>query len=193
MATTGIILAGGKSTRMGEDKGLVFLDGSPMITHVIEHLKEVVDEIIVIANNAEYQQFGFPVYSDLVMGKGPVGGIYTGLFYSKTEVNLCISCDAPFVSAPFLKWLLSRANSSNITLPRFNENVYQLIGVYKKSAFPIFKKNLNSDRLKLSKVNDEAGCAIVDAGKSGLLLREKEFSNMNRKSDLNKGYNDSNS
>jgi len=193
MATTGIILAGGKSTRMGEDKGLVFLDGSPMIAHVIEHLKEVVDEIIVIANNAEYQQFGFPVYSDLVMGKGPVGGIYTGLFYSKTEVNLCISCDAPFVSAPFLKWLLSRANSSNITLPRFNENVYQLIGVYKKSAFPIFKKNLNSDRLKLSKVNDEAGCAIVDAGKSGLLLREKEFSNMNRKSDLNKGYNDSNS
>ncbi|MBT4774956.1 MAG: molybdenum cofactor guanylyltransferase [Crocinitomicaceae bacterium] len=193
MATTGIILAGGKSTRMGEDKGLVFLDGSPMIAHVIEHLKEVVDEIIVIANNAEYQQFGFPVYSDLVMGKGPVGGIYTGLFYSKTEVNLCISCDAPFVSAPFLKWLLSRANSSNITLPRFNENVYQLIGVYKKSAFPIFKKNLNSDRLKLSKVNDEAGCAIVDAGKSGLLLHEKEFSNMNRKSDLNKGYNDSNS
>ena len=193
MATTGIILAGGKSTRMGEDKGLVFLDGSPMIAHVIEHLKEVVDEIIVIANNAEYQQFGFPVYSDLVMGKGPVGGIYTGLFYSKTEVNLCISCDAPFVSAQFLRWLLSRANSSNITLPRFNENVYQLIGVYKKSAFPIFKKNLNSDRLKLSKVNDEAGCAIVDAGKSGLLLREKEFSNMNRKSDLNKGYNDSNS
>ena len=193
MATTGIILAGGKSTRMGEDKGLVFLDGSPMIAHVIEHLKEVVDEIIVIANNAEYQQFGFPVYSDLVMGKGPVGGIYTGLVYSKTEVNLCISCDTPFVSAPFLKWLLSRANSSNITLPRFNENVYQLIGVYKKSAFPIFKKNLNSDRLKLSKVNDEAGCAIVDAGKSGLLLHEKEFSNMNRKSDLNKGYNDSNS
>lgn len=193
MATTGIILAGGKSTRMGEDKGLVFLDGSPMIAHVIEHLKEVVDEIIVIANNAEYQQFGFPVYSDLVMGKGPVGGIYTGLFYSKTEVNLCISCDAPFVSAQFLRWLLSRANSSNITLPRFNENVYQLIGVYKKSAFPIFKKNLNSDRLKLSKVNDEAGCAIVDAGKSGLLLHEKEFSNMNRKSDLNKGYNDSNS
>ena len=193
MATTGIILAGGKSTRMGEDKGLVFLDGSPMIAHVIEHLKEVVDEIIVIANNAEYQQFGFPVYPDLVMDKGPVGGIYTGLFYSKTEVNLCISCDAPFVSAPFLKWLLSRANSSNITLPRFNENVHQLIGVYKKSAFPIFKKNLNSDRLKLSKVNDEAGCAIVDAGKSGLLLHEKEFSNMNRKSDLNKGYNDSNS
>ena len=193
MATTGIILAGGKSTRMGEDKGLVFLDGSPMIAHVIEHLKEVVDEIIVIANNAEYQQFGFPVYPDLVMDKGPVGGIYTGLFYSKTEVNLCISCDAPFVSAQFLRWLLSRANSSNITLPRFNENVYQLIGVYKKSAFPIFKKNLNSDRLKLSKVNDEAGCAIVDAGKSGLLLHEKEFSNMNRKSDLNKGYNDSNS
>ncbi len=193
MATTGIILAGGKSTRMGEDKGLVFLDGSPMIAHVIEHLKEVVDEIIVIANNAEYQQFGFPVYPDLVMDKGPVGGIYTGLFYSKTEVNLCISCDAPFVSAQFLRWLLSRANSSNITLPRFNENVHQLIGVYKKSAFPIFKKNLNSDRLKLSKVNDEAGCAIVDAGKSGLLLHEKEFSNMNRKSDLNKGYNDSNS
>ncbi len=193
MGATGIILAGGKSSRMGEDKGLVFLEGQPMVTHVIEQLKEVVGEVIVIANNTEYQQFGFPVYADLVLGKGPVGGIYTGLVYSKTELNLCISCDTPFVSAQFLKWLLSQANGSMVTLPRFNENVHQLIGVYKKSAIPVFKNNLNSGRLKLSKVNDEAGCAIVDAAKSGLLLSEKEFSNINRKSDLNKGYNDSNS
>jgi len=179
MGATGIILAGGKSSRMGEDKGLVFLEGQPMVTHVIEQLKEVVGEVIVIANNTE--------------GKGPVGGIYTGLVYSKTELNLCISCDTPFVSAQFLKWLLSQANGSMVTLPRFNENVHQLIGVYKKSAIPVFKNNLNSGRLKLSKVNDEAGCAIVDAAKSGLLLSEKEFSNINRKSDLNKGYNDSNS
>lgn len=191
MNVTGIILAGGRSARMGEEKGLFNLKGEPMIAHVIRNLKKVVDEIIIIANNDGYQRFGFPVYADIVTEKGPVGGIYTGLFHSSTEVNICISCDAPFVSSQFLRWLLSCASVSAVTLPKFNDNVHQLIGVYKKSAAPIFEENIDKHKLKLSQVNEQAGCLIVDASKSGLALTEREFSNINRKSDLNKGYNES--
>ena len=64
MQATGIILAGGKSSRMGEDKGLVLLNGKPMIQYVIEALKEVVSDIIIISNNASYNKFRVPVYSD---------------------------------------------------------------------------------------------------------------------------------
>ncbi len=85
MQATGIILAGGKSSRMGEDKGLVLLNGKPMIQYVIEALKGVVSDIIIISNNASYNKFGIPVYPDIIKDKGPVGGIFTGLHHSKTQ------------------------------------------------------------------------------------------------------------
>ena len=108
MQATGIILAGGKSSRMGEDKGLVLLNGKPMIQYVIEALKEVVSDIIIISNNASYNKFRVPVYSDIIKDKGPVGGIYTGLYHSTTELNFCISCDVPMISSDFIFWLLNK-------------------------------------------------------------------------------------
>ena len=108
MQATGIILAGGKSSRMGEDKGLVLLNGKPMIQYVIEALKEVVSDIIIISNNASYNKFRIPVYADLIKDKGPVGGIYTGLYHSTTELNFCISCDVPMISSDFILWLLNK-------------------------------------------------------------------------------------
>jgi len=191
MKSTGILLAGGKSSRMGEDKGLMLYKGRPMAEHVLEALKCTVDEILIIANNGKYGQFGCPVYPDLIPDKGPVGGIYTGLFYSKTEVNICISCDVPMVTSEFLNWMIKEGSSHAVTLPRCNGKVHQLMGIYHRSALPVFKENLEEDKLKLRLVNEQAGCLIVDVEKSELNFGESIFSNMNTKADLNKGYDES--
>jgi len=191
MKSTGIILAGGKSSRMGEDKGLMLYEGQPMVEYVLDALKYTVDDILIIANNQSYGQFGYPVYPDLIPDKGPVGGICTGLHYSETELNICLSCDVPMVTSEFLFWLIGEGSSHAVTLPRCNGKIHQLMGIYHRSALPVFKKNLEEDKLKLRLVNEQAGCLIVDVEKSGLNFGERIFSNMNTKADLNKGYGES--
>ena len=184
MQATGIILAGGKSSRMGEDKGLVLLNGKPMIQYVIEALKEVVSNIIIISNNASYNKFGVPVYSDIIKNKGPVGGIYTGLYHSTTELNFCISCDVPMVSSDFIFWLLNKSGNASITLPMCKDKVHQMIGVYSKQVLSYFKESAEKEHLKLSQVNKNMACKIIDIEKEYANFEELIFSNINTKNEL---------
>ena len=184
MQATGIILAGGKSSRMGEDKGLVLLNGKPMIQYVIEALKEVVSNIIIISNNASYNKFGVPVYSDIIKNKGPVGGIYTGLYHSTTELNFCISCDVPMVSSDFIFWLLNKSGNASITLPMCKDKVHQMIGVYSKQVLSYFKESAEKEHLKLSQVNKNMACKIIDIEKEYANFDELIFSNINTKNEL---------
>ena len=184
MQATGIILAGGKSSRMGEDKGLVLLNGKPMIQYVIEALKEVVSDIIIISNNASYNKFRIPVYADIIKDKGPVGGIYTGLYHSKTQLNFCISCDVPMISSDFILWLLKRSGNASITLPMYKDKIHQMIGVYSKQVLSNFKESTEKEHLKLSQVNKDMACEIIDIEKEYANFDELIFSNINTKNEL---------
>ena len=79
------ILAGGKSSRMGADKGLIDLDGSPMIQSTIDVLELLDIPVNIIANNGAYIKLGQPIYEDILQDKGPLGGIYTALAKAKTD------------------------------------------------------------------------------------------------------------
>ena len=191
MHATGIILAGGKSSRMGEDKGLVLLNGKPMVQYIIEVLKEVVSDIIIISNNESYTKFGIPVYADIIKDKGPVGGIYTGLYNSKTELNFCISCDVPMISSDFILWLLKRSGKSYITIPMYKDKVHQMIGVYSKHVLSNFKESTEKGHLKLSQVNSDMACEIIDIEKEYANFDELIFSNINTKNELRSITNES--
>ena len=188
---TGIILAGGKSSRMGEDKGLVMLNGKPMVQYIIEVLKEVVSDIIIISNNESYTKFGIPVYADIIKDKGPVGGIYTGLYNSTTELNFCISCDVPMISSDFILWLLKRSGNTSITLPMCKDKVHQMIGVYSKQVLSNFKESTEKGHLKLSQVNSDMACEIIDIEKEYANFDELIFSNINTKNELRSITNES--
>lgn len=98
---TAIILAGGKSTRMGlHDKGLQRLNGKPLYQHVIDKIKPQVNHIIINSNqhHDQYQRLGYPVIADQLPGfLGPLAGIYSGLITSSTDWNISVSCDTPFL------------------------------------------------------------------------------------------------
>ncbi len=96
---TGIILSGGKSSRLGEEKGLALFNGKPLIQYAIDILKPVCDKIIISANNQldEYAKFGFEIVEDQVKGIGPMAGLIAGLNKSVTRYNFVLSCDTPFV------------------------------------------------------------------------------------------------
>ncbi len=113
---TAIILSGGKSTRMGTEKGLTKLNGKFLIEHIVDVVKKVTDEIIIVANSSDYDVFGYKVFSDINKNCGQMGGIYTGLYYSKTKKNIVLSCDIPFVSSEAVKYILDNSeNNSSCT------------------------------------------------------------------------------
>ena len=105
---TGIILAGGKSSRMGTEKGLILYKNKPFVKHIIEAMKPLVNNIIIICNTRAYERFGFKCYEDLIKNTGPLAGIYTGLSYSKTDNNLIVSCDIPLVNTVVLQKLIDQ-------------------------------------------------------------------------------------
>ena len=107
-SVTGVILAGGKSRRMGENKALLQLGDSPLIAHVIRRMNLVVDELLLITNNrAEYAHLGLPMHGDIIPDTGALGGIYTGLMHASHDAVLCVGCDSPFLVPNLLTHLVS--------------------------------------------------------------------------------------
>lgn len=146
---TGIVLAGGKSSRMGSDKGLMLLNGIPMVAHTINQLRPCVDELILIANKAAYAQFGYRLVPDLVEAVGPVGGIYTGLTASSTELNFFVSCDMPFITSAAIRYLINRHEEADISFASLENQMQPLFGLYSKSCLTIFSENIQKEQYKL--------------------------------------------
>ncbi len=187
MDVSGIILAGGQSSRMGQDKGLLVLHGKPLVQHIIDALKPITSNIIIIANSDDYKKFGYPVYNDIIKEKGPVGGIYTALSNSSSLNNIILSCDTPFISTDFLRFLVSKSKKSLVTVPSFNNKIHPLIGVYKKTAICVFKKALEDGdpynfNLKLMRVNEHLNCHIVNVDEKQ--FNEQLFFNINTPNDF---------
>ncbi len=148
--TTGIILSGGKSSRMGSDKGLLILNGKPLIQYSIDVLKELCSEIIICSNNPAYDTFGFPVIKDVYPDLGPIGGIYTGLLNSGSESNFVLSCDMPFINSQALDYLLSKKEKALASIPIHGQNMMEpLCALYSKTILPQLKTQIRNQDLKL--------------------------------------------
>jgi len=147
---TGIILAGGQSLRMGRDKGLLPLHGQSFVQHSIDALNPLVERTLIITANKAYQQFECECYADLYPNCGPIGGIYTGLFYSKTKHNFILSCDVPLVTSSLLEDMLNlHDDQKTITIAQEDQQLLPLIGLYHHACMPAFLKKIEQGKLKL--------------------------------------------
>lgn len=175
-----IILAGGKSSRMGQDKGLMLLNGKSMIEYVIDVAKQISPQISIVANNESYSKFGLPVYKDEFEEKGPLAGIYTGLKNSTTEHNLILSCDIPFVQKDLLEFLLISSEGSDITTSLFQDKLHPLIGVYSKSCESIIAQQISKNELKVSNIFEKLKTKQIDVSH----FDSSNFRNINSETDL---------
>jgi molybdopterin-guanine dinucleotide biosynthesis protein A len=114
-----VILAGGKSQRMGRNKAFIEFGGKPLIARVVERVRDLGTEVIIVANAVDaYVQFGTRVVSDVYPGKGSLGGIYSGLVAAREEYVLAVACDMPFLNAAVLRYLISLAPPFDVVIPR---------------------------------------------------------------------------
>lgn len=143
------VLAGGKSSRMGSEKGLVLLHGKPMISYVLKSLEKAGLPVKIVAANPEYENFHVPLIRDLVPEKGPMGGLYTALRNSSADVVLLLSCDMPMIRVETLNELMAHASDTNIVVVSAEGKINPLFALYPKSIETSVEERLLSDQLKM--------------------------------------------
>ncbi|MGC6431520.1 MAG: molybdenum cofactor guanylyltransferase [Jejuia sp.] len=147
---TGIILAGGKSSRMGADKGFLYLNNKPFLQYIIDALKPLVSEIIIVSDNSDYDVFELKRITDSIKNAGPVSGIYSGLKASHTELNLVLSCDIPLISSEVLQQLIDAIDdTSEIIQAESNGKSMPLVALYKRSVKTKFLELLQNNERRL--------------------------------------------
>ncbi len=148
---TGIILAGGKSSRLGRDKGLVEWQGRKIVEFVIEVLSPFCAEVLISSNNLEYKQFSHRVVPDILPGNGPMMGLYSALRSSSTNMNLVLAVDNILVTDAFYRYLLSKdLTGSWIAVPLIGDRFYEpLVGFYKTDCIQVMESFMKKGNYKL--------------------------------------------
>ena len=150
---TGIVLAGGKSTRMGTDKAFLELNGKPFITYILETVQRCTEDVFVVSTNQKLDELGVTRFPDSVPGLGPVGGIYTGLLHFKTEFNLVVACDTPFLNQDTIHCLIEGIDEKHDAFIVQCEGIQMpLISIYRKSCLPFFTQAVDEKKLGLQKL-----------------------------------------
>jgi molybdenum cofactor guanylyltransferase len=155
MATiSAYIIAGGKSSRMGSDKGMLLLNETVFIAHIVKALQEAtIQNITIVSANSDYDFLNCNRIEDIYPDKGPVGGIFTALSHSKTEQNIVLSVDVPLISAAIITWLIANIdNEKLITQVKVEDKTSPLIAVYNRKAVTIFEEHLKREQLRLKMV-----------------------------------------
>jgi molybdopterin-guanine dinucleotide biosynthesis protein A len=130
----GFIAAGGLSSRMGRDKAWLDLGGRPMISHVIDAVRQVAPDLAILGNSPRYAELGLPVYADSQPGVGPLEAIRTALA-NTTSLALIVACDLPMVTPPLFEFLLSISEPGKAVVPVGPDaKLETLCAVYPRSA-----------------------------------------------------------
>lgn len=146
---TAIILAGGRSSRMGTPKALLHFDGEPLIVHIVRKLQTMFTDIVVVAApGQELPSLPVTLVHDDVAYQGPVGGIVYGLRAARHEYAFVTSCDSVFLSTALIGYLLSLKDDYDVVVPRWGDRFQPLMAVYSRTVLPILEEQLASGELR---------------------------------------------
>ncbi len=140
----GIVLAGGKSSRMECDKSLLKIGESPMISVICEQLQKIFPNIIIGCNNPnKYQFLNLSIVPDRNPDMGPLMGLVSCLYCSAYQRNFVMGCDIPLIHAPFVRQMMEIAHDVDIVMPINRDGKYEpLFAIYCKSVIPVAEKIL---------------------------------------------------
>lgn len=186
MAVTGIILAGGKNSRMGTNKALLKLGGQTFIERAAAGLGKFCSEVIVVANDPKpYSRLAVRVVPDLIPGKGPLAGIHAGLNTAANQHSFIVACDMPFLHWPLGEYMAARALGFDVLIPRLGEYIQPLHAVYSKTCIGPIEDCLRRDIFKIAAFYPKVKVGYLDyAQLSGFGNVERIFFNVNTPGDF---------
>lgn len=172
--TNGYVMAGGASSRFGRDKALVEFGGKALVMRACELVEKTCGSARVVAAANRYPQLGYPVIADRWPGEGPLGGIVTALLASaeanrgggaeSCDWNLIVSCDMPFLTGPWLAYLIQRAeqSSAEVVVPRSASGLEPLCACWRTQAAETLLRAFESGVRKVSEGIERAGVEVLD-------------------------------
>lgn len=188
MKLTGIIMAGGKNSRMGTDKALLRVGPLTMVENAVRQLRKVVDNVIVVSARPESMpSLDADIVTDIFPGCGPLGGIHAGMTYSSTDVNVVVACDMPFIQPELLGYLARHGKNYDVVIPRLGTYLEPLSACYNKSCLNVIEEQIRAGRLKITSFFPRVNVMYVDREKlSDLVKVDIAFFNVNTPEDLNR-------
>jgi len=175
-----VVIAGGKSSRMGSDKGLLAFNGYTFTDHILYSL-QIFDSVAISANSAVYSDFGCKVIGDKHYEKGPMAALYAGLEASEKEWVFFIPCDMPFITTETILYMASVADKNrDCIIAQCGGRIFPTVGFYSKKLMPQILHQLENDNLKLMKLLENADTQYI------VIDKVDEFVNINTKQDYEK-------
>jgi len=162
--STAAILAGGRSRRLGgRDKSQLVIDGRTIFDRQLRVLRSVVDRVVVVANDpARFMDSGVTVVEDLVRDAGALGGIYTALSIDKEPV-LVIACDMPYLTAPFLRYVMDASHEADVAVPRSADGYHPLCACYTQACAGPARRRVQAGALRVVDLFDDVHVRTIDS------------------------------
>ena len=154
-----LVLAGGRSSRMGlnKDKGHMQFKGTSLIGYVLNNIMSIKGvtrrNVIIVGPKEKYSKYQFTVVEDFYPQKGPLGGIFSGLQYSKTAYNLVIGYDMPFIEPKLVEYMFKQSKGYDLVIPTYGQELYEpLCAIYSKNCLKVMERNLKNDILAVRNI-----------------------------------------
>lgn len=145
---TGVILSGGRSSRMGVNKSFLKLGNQTIIERIVDLMKSIFSEVIIITNTPdEYIFLNLPLYEDIYKWKGPLAGIHSALVHSKTDKVFVVSCDVPLMSREMIEYIINHKSDKPVVFCEAAGYHQPLVGVYSKSILSAVEKFISNEKL----------------------------------------------
>ncbi len=137
---------------MGVNKAFLEIGSSRMMDQTLDIFRLLFSEILIVTNDPlSYLEFDdAAVVTDIYKGKGPLGGIYTGLFYAKNPLAFACPCDMPFLNRDFIAYMIRQTGKHDIVVPELSHGYQPLHAIYSRNCLPSIKRLLLMDKLKIT-------------------------------------------
>lgn len=150
MQITGVVLAGGKSTRMNFNKAMLPCGPLTLLEKTVNELYKACAQVIIVAGENIYDLDNCLIIPDLYRDGGPLGGIYAGLQASKTAYTFCVACDLPLFKGELVNILYEKAAGYQVVVPKVRGYYEPLLALYHQSCLDVMAKALKAGRRKIT-------------------------------------------
>jgi len=191
LGISSIVLAGGKSLRLRQDKSLATVGNKSLLERVVSRISPISGEIIIVTSEEQtFPQFTFAkliTVADIYPDKGPLGGIYTGLKISNSFVNLVVAADMPFLSQALLRYMVELSSNFDLVVPRVGNLLEPLHGIYTKNCLAPIENMIKQNKLQVRELFPQVKVRYVDTEEIDQFdPRHLSFFNINTEAELAK-------
>ena len=183
---SGVVLAGGKSSRYGKNKAFVEVDGIPLIERTLRVMQSIFNQVVLITNTPEeYAYLGLPMYTDVIRDLGPLGGIYTALNVIPTEGGFFVASDMPSLNPALIRHMVALKEGVDVVVPRMDWKLEALHAFYSINCISEIEKIIREGIYQVFRFFTNVRVRYVD--KEEILTFDPQlmsFYNINRPEEL---------